>query len=95
MRRTDNPPTRMHELEPASYAAPARSGPRYNNREQELIALYRDGASIEFLQRRSGYHPSQLWKLLDLHRGTPQAEAQYQAAVSLYLHMKAIVERDE
>ncbi len=95
MRQTDNPPTRLHELEPASYSAPARSAPRYNSREAELIDLYRDGHSVESLQRRSGYHPSQLWKLLDLHRGTPQAEAQYQAAVSLYLHMKAIVERDE
>jgi hypothetical protein len=95
MRRTDNPPTRLHELEPASYSAPARSEPRYNSREQELIALYRDGHSVQSLQRRSGYHPSQLWALLDLHRGTDEAERQYAAALALYHHMRSITERDD
>jgi hypothetical protein len=95
MPKTDNPPTRLHELEPGSYAAPARSAPRYNSREAELIDLYRDGHSVESLQRRSGYHPSQLWALLNLHRGTDEAERQYAAALALYHHMRSITERDD
>ncbi len=94
MRQTDNPPTRLHELEPASYSSPARSEPLHNRREQELLDLYRNGATIESLQRRSGYHPSQIWSLLNLHRGTDEAERQYAAALALYHHMRSITGDD-
>jgi hypothetical protein len=95
MPKTDNPPTRICDLEPASYAAPARTETLHNRREQDIIDAYRRGASIECLQRMSGYHPSHIWALLNLHRGTPEAEAQYQKSLSLYHHMREITERDE
>jgi hypothetical protein len=94
-KKNTTPPTRIHELEPASYLATTRTGPKHNRKEQELIDAYRRGASIESLQRRSGYHPSQIWALLNLHRGTPEAERQYQDAINLYMHMRSITERDE
>jgi lambda repressor-like predicted transcriptional regulator len=95
MRQTDNPPTRINDLDPASFLASARTEPRFNRREQEVIELYRQGASIESLQRRTGWHPDSLWKILDLHRGTPEAEKQFQAAIRLYVHMRSIIERDD
>ncbi len=95
MRKTDNQPTRLHELEPASYAAPARAETLHNRREKDVIEAYRRGGNIESLQRMSGFHPSHIWAILNLHRGTPEAEEQYRRALALYHHMRAITERDD
>jgi hypothetical protein len=89
------PPTRICDLEFTSYAAPARADTLHNRREQDVIEAYRRGGSIESLQRMSGYHPQHIWAILNLHRGTPEAEAQYQKILSLYHHMRAITERDD
>jgi DNA-binding CsgD family transcriptional regulator len=95
MLRNDTAPTRINDLEPASFLASARTEPLHNRRERELLDLFRNGHSVESLQRRSGYHPSQLWALLNLHRGTAEAERQYAAALALYHHMRSITERDD
>ncbi len=91
----NSPPTRICDLEPESYAAPARTETLHNRREQDVIDAYRRGGSIESLQRMSGFHPSHIWAILNLHRGTPEAESQYQAALAVYHHMRSITERDD
>jgi lambda repressor-like predicted transcriptional regulator len=95
MKKQQDQVLRIVDLDPATFAASARPEPQQNRREAELLRLYEQGASIESLQRRSGFHPSTIWTLLGLQRETKADEAAYAKALGLYHHMKSIIERDE
>jgi lambda repressor-like predicted transcriptional regulator len=88
--------TRITDLDVKSYLATARKEPRLNTREQELIQLHKQGASLVFLQRKSGYHPSQLFTLLNIDRNTVEGAASYAEVEKVWMHYtRLIIERDE
>jgi hypothetical protein len=92
-RRSDSRPIiRITDLDRESYISKSRDEPRYNNKERELIALARSGATVEQLTSRCSLHPEYLFRLCGLDMDTPE----FGAALARWHHLyRNVIERDD